>query len=154
VIELVPTTINHVVRLGLDMRRGDADECRALGLLPLEAVLESWEASDRATTLLFDGEVAACAGLVLEPSETALSRRRAQVWLLTSPLVVERPLEFHRAMKALLQGAAAHADVLWNYVDARYESSLRWLAYLGFTVREARPHGPLDMPFCLVTRES
>lgn len=141
------------VRLGCWLRAADAAECHALGLGRIEACYESWRRSDFATTLLIDGEVAACAGLVLDRPTSALAPRSAQVWLLTSVVVDAAPMAFHRAMKQLLAGAAAHADLLWQHVDARYESSLRWLARLGFVVHPPRPYGPLQFPFHLVTRE-
>lgn len=152
-LELRPTTKLDTIRLGCWLRPEDAAECLALGLGRLEATFESWRRSHVATSLLIDGEVAACAGLVLEQPRSALGPQRAQVWLLTSTLVNAAPLAFHRSMKRLLAGAAAHADHLWQHVDARYTSSLRWLERLGFTVHPARPHGPFSMPFHLVTRE-
>lgn len=152
-IAVVPTTRQHTVRLGCWMRPADVAECRALGLGAIEAAYESWRASAFASTLLIDGEVAAIGGLVLDDGETALAPRRGQAWLLTSGLVDTYPMALHRTAKAWLHVAERHAAVLWNHVDARYESSLRWLARLGFVVHPARPHGPLEQPFHLVTRE-
>ena len=153
-IQVVPTTKVHTVRLGCWMRPADVAECRALGLGAIEAAYESWKASDYCSTLLVGGEVAAVGGLVLDEGETALGARRAQAWLLTSKLVDAYPMALHRTAKAWLAQAEQKAGVLWNHVDARYESSLRWLARLGFVVHPARPHGPLELPFHLVTRES
>jgi hypothetical protein len=147
-----PTTQLDVVRLSAWMRPADVAECRALSLTPLEAVEGSWRSSDFCTSLLIDGELAAIAGLVLEQG-SALGTRVAQTWLLTTAVVEERPMEFHRAAKEWLRQASAQADVLWNYVDARYVQALRWLESLGFTIYPARPTGPLDMPFYLVVRE-
>ncbi|MDP2270919.1 MAG: hypothetical protein Q8K32_09325 [Archangium sp.] len=151
-VEFRRTTKLDTIRLGCWLRPADAAEVHALGLGSIEACFESWKRSQFATTMLVQGEVAACAGLVLE-QVSALVPRRAQVWLLTSIVVDTAPMAFHRGMKQLLAGCAAHTDFLWQHVDARYESSLRWLARLGFVVHPPRPHGPHQLPFHLVTRE-
>lgn len=150
--EFVPVTPQHLLSLSVHMRPADVAEVLALGRFPFAALAESWRASAFATTLLHNGDVAACAGLVLERG-SALGPRRAQVWLLTSKVVDAAPMAFHRAMKQLLAASAEHADFLWQHVDARYASSLRWLDRLGFVVHAPRPHGPLALPFHLVTRE-
>lgn len=152
-IALVPTTKLHTVQLGCWMRSADAGECLALGMGSIEAAFESWRASHLSTTMLLDGEVVACAGLVLG-SSSALGPRQARAWVLTSKLVDYVPLAFHRAALTWLKQARTHADVLWNHVDARYLVSLRWLERLGFSVHPARPRGPLELPFHLVTLES
>lgn len=151
-VEFRPTSHLHFLSLAARIRPADAAEVLALGLFPYKALLGSWRQSNFATTLLLDGKVAACAGLIVQ-ADSALGLRRGQVWLLTSTVVDAAPMAFHRAMKELLGAAAAHAETLWQYVDARYTSSLRWLERLGFVVHPPRPYGPLRLPFHLVVRE-
>lgn len=152
-IEFAPTTKEHVVQLAHTMRDADAAECVALGLSPSGAVLDSWQASHCGSTLLVDGQVLACVGLVLEPQSSILAPRRACVWLLTSRFVDGHHVAFHRAAKAWLRRASEVADVVWNCADARYVSALRWLRALGFVVHPAAPMGPLGLPFHLVVKE-
>lgn len=153
-VELVQTTEAHVLELGRWMRRADAAECEALGLDVRLAPLHAWAASDFCTSLLVDGRAAAVGGVVLErTTAAALAPRAGIAWLLTSLEVEKAPMSLHRAAKAWLREMRAHADVLWNRVDARHVVSLRWLEALGFRVFPARPHGPGELPFHLVVRE-
>lgn len=152
-IDVVPTTKLHTVQLGCTMRRADVDECTALGLGTIEAAFDSWRASDYCSSLLVGGEVAAIGGLVMEAPASALSMRTGIAWLLTAQPVERAPMALHRTAKAWLRGIRAHADRVWNHVDARHTVSLRWLEALGFRIHAARPHGPLGQPFHLVTRE-
>lgn len=152
-IEFAPTTKEHLIQLAYTMREADAAECLALGLSRSGAVFDSWKASHCGSTLLVDGQVLACVGLVLEPQSSILAPRRACVWLLTSRLVDGHHVAFHRAAKAWLRRASDVVDVIWNYVDARYAAALRWLRALGFVVHPATPQGPLELPFHLAVKE-
>lgn len=153
-VRLVKPTALHVLMLGASMRGPDEDECFALGMSPPEAIATSLSMSDFVSALLVDGQVAAIAGLVLEDAPAIGRAGRAQAWLLTGKAVERAPMELHRTAKAWLRQAHGFARVLWNMVDARYVRSLRWLEVLGFRVHPARPHGPLELPFHLVTKEA
>jgi hypothetical protein len=153
-VRLVRPTAAHVVMLAASMREADERECWALGLSPFRALKHSVGMSDFVGALLVDGQVAAMAGLVLEAHPAVGRARSAQAWLLTGRAVERAPLAFHRTAREWLRQAHGFARVLWNVVDARYTASLRWLEALGFCVHAARPHGPLEMPFHLVTREA
>lgn len=152
-VEFAPVTLAHAAVLARTMRPADAAECAALGQRPLEAVVLSWVHSTWCSALLVDGEVAAIAGLSLEASPV-LAPRRALVWLLTAHVVEAAPYALHWAAKSWLRQARRHADVLWNWVDARYEATLRWVRALGFVVHPPFPRGPDGHLFHLVTLET
>jgi hypothetical protein len=153
-VQLVMPTAAHAEMLAASMREADERECWALGLSPLQALRQSVDMSDFVSALLVDGRVAAMAGLVLEDPPAIGRARSAQAWLLTGRAVECAPLAFHRMAREWLHQAHGFARLLWNMVDARYTASLRWLEALGFRVHAACPHGPLEMPFHLVTREA
>lgn len=153
-VELAPTTEAHTLELGRWMRRADAAECEALGLDPRLATLRAWWMSDFCTSLLVDGRAAAVGGVVLERVTTsALAPRAGVAWLLTAVDVEKAPMSLHRAARSWLREVRAHADILWNRVDARHLVSLRWLSALGFRIHAPSPHGPHGLPFHLVVRE-
>lgn len=146
-IEVVPMEVWHCHEISL--RIDDELECAALGLSPSGALRESMETSKYASALLVDGVPAACFGLVPDPRP--LFGRQACAWLLTGDLVECAPVAFHRTARRWLIEARSVYPVLWNYVDARYTTSLRWLERLGFRAHPAAPYGPYEMPFHLVT---
>lgn len=127
------------------MRPGDAEEMRAQGFSPTEALMESLETSTSAWAALEDGLPIAMWGVsaehVLAPG--------AVVWCLTGEGV-------NRNKKAFLRGSRAFVEYLrstyydaWNIVDSRYIEAIRWVTWLGFTVCGEVMIG--DVPFYLVT---
>lgn len=57
--------------------------------------------------------------------------RRACVWLLTGKRVLRIPKTFLRVSRALLMGALAQYDELYNFTDERYAAALRLIRHLG-----------------------
>lgn len=151
-LELVTATSAHAEVLGRQLRAADAAECEALGLEPLTAPLESLRVSDHAGTALAGDRIVAMYGVRYELGACEVGRRVGLLWLLTSHVVDERPLAFHCAAKRVLRALPRYLEVGFNLVDARHLSALRWLGVLGFRVLPAEPHGPLHLPFHLVTR--
>lgn len=134
------------------MRPADVAECAALGVEPLFAVLESMRVSASSVAILIDGHVAAVGGYRLEPCPL-LAPRSAVAWVLTSGVVERHPIAFHRTVREWLAAMGEHVDVLWNQVDARHVSSLRWLERLGFKLSEPKPLGPNGALFRLALKE-
>jgi hypothetical protein len=145
--EIVPATVSHAHSLAATMRADDASEVAALGLTPLDALLESLRASEVALTLLFDSEPAVMWGA--EPvRRTLLSEPvAASVWCLTGTGVERHRKDFARVSRAGVAALIARYPVLFADVDARYARSLRWVRWLGFTVLPAVPFGVSGEPF-------
>lgn len=141
--------------LALAMRRADREEvAAATGQSPVEALLESLDASEVAYTAIFDGEVAGMWGVV-PIRETLLSAPLAGVaWFLSGGVVDRYPVTFARMSRRIVEGLNRRYPVLHNVVDCRYETALRWLSWLGFEIHEPIPYGHAGLPFCPVSRRS
>lgn len=149
--ELVPATEEHAFVVAALMRRDDAEECRACGLAPLEAVLGSLRASSCAGTLLLNGAPAAmwgvrpvCLGSALGGGTVGLA------WLLTSRLVEAAPLLFARLARTVLRIMQSVTPVLVAYVDSRYSRAVRFLLWLGFESVAVVRMPPSGVPFHVV----
>ena len=59
-----------------------------------------------------------------------------RVWMVSTPDVAKARKFYLRATRAETERMQTISPVLWTYVDARYPRSLRWLAWLGFSVGE------------------
>ena len=60
-----------------------------------------------------------------------------RVWMVSTPDVAKARKFYLRATRAETERMQAISPVLWTYVDARYPRSLRWLAWLGFSIGDA-----------------
>lgn len=68
----------------------------------------------------------------------------AAPWLLTTG---RHPKVLLKETKKVLQVILDRWPVLINYIDARYESSLRWARWSGFHIHPAQPYGAGQLPF-------
>jgi hypothetical protein len=152
---ILPATKLHTIQLALTLREADVAEVRALGFGRLDACFLSWKSSTICRALVHEGEVVAIAGAAVERDGVRHFpyRAPAQVWLLTSTLVEQHPMAFHRAMKQLLLELRTYVTVAWNRVDARYTKALTWLRALGFVIHAPLPRPTSLVPFHLVTKE-
>lgn len=134
--ETIPATREHAESLAPRMRAAEVREvASASGETPLESLLSSLESSSDARTLVLEGQAAAIYGVVPIGGDVAV------IWLLTSALVERHPKTFIRACIAEIARFLGQYSALVNFVDARYERSLRWAARMGANVGEARPFG-------------
>lgn len=137
--KVVLARMEHAVAMAPRMRAADAAECWALARLsPLEALRESLDSATYAWTWLVDGEPACIFGV----GTRSLIGNAGTPWLLSTDLVAQHRMTFVRGSRpylALMRGAF---PCLENFVDARYETCVRWLKRLGFVVHDAEPMGP------------
>lgn len=158
-MKLYWATRRDAVKLGLSLRDDDAREVRALGWSPLEATFRSWQRSDVVVALALSSSpaspVVAMAGLELEAGHHRSSALRvpAQGWLLTSPLVEQHRMSFHRAAKQWLGIAARYCSILWNRVDLRYVRAVRYLEALGFKAGAVERVSPSGLEFVVMSKE-
>lgn len=68
----------------------------------------------------------------------------ASPWLLTTG---RYPKELLRGTKIIIPHLLNKWPILINYIDARYEASLRWAKWTGFTIHPAEPYGREQLPF-------
>jgi hypothetical protein len=140
-ISVVPATLEHARAIAL--REGDRREIEALGLPPREGVARSLARSVWADAYLADGEVAALAGVALQP----LLGGAAMPWLLTGRPVDRHRKAFLRLTRERTRRMLAEHGTLAAEVHADYREAVRWLAWLGFTLAPPRPLGPLGALF-------
>lgn len=141
--ELVPATEAHARAMAPRMRESDVREVQAsCGYAPLQALLDALAVSSWARALLFDGEVAALVGVA--PTGHALI---GSAWLLGTEAIREHKREFLGLCRPTLEEMLELCPVLCNYVDARNEVSLRWLARLGAVLGAPEPYGAEGLPF-------
>ncbi len=123
------------------MRPEDAAEVMASdGVSPVEAIIQSWAASQEAWTVRMNGEPAAMYGASVHPFGSELAPV-AVAWLLTTPVVDRHPVLFVRESKRIVRDLYRRYGDLINYVDARYGKSLRWADCIGFEIHPAIPFG-------------
>ncbi len=141
-VEVRPATFRDALTLSL--RRADRDEVEALTGRDARAVLvESVEKSASAWAGLADGKLVCLFGVV----PMTLTGVTGIPWLLGSDQVAAYSREFLRRNKGYVQTMLKDFPVLTNVVDARNTVSIRWLRWLGFTLGEPLPMGPLGLPF-------
>ena len=144
-VQIVAATPALAERLAPRLREADAAEVLAARRWsPLEALLHSLERSPDPRAMLFDGEPVAMWGV--EPINFGAGVGVA--WLLGSDDLAAHPYLFWQTCKSELRQVLVQWRVLFNWIDARYEPSLRWARRLGFSVDEPKPFGPDGALFC------
>jgi hypothetical protein len=130
--------------LALVLRQADCEEVETLtGRDPHEALVESVERSAAAWAGLADGELVCLFGVV----PLTLVGITGIPWLLGAESVTRYGRPFLRRNRAWLREMLREFPVLRNVVDARNTVSIRWLAWLGFTLGTPQPMGVRGLPF-------
>jgi|TARA_Y100000310_G_scaffold171987_2_gene172106 hypothetical protein len=138
-IELVDSTVEHAQFLANHLRQEEILEVTAASRLSIyDTIMSSINRSVEVQTVLWDGDVIAIVGL--QP-HSVLSDK-ASPWLLTTEEVKRHPRELLRLSRQFLERWIQQYSLLENYIDSRYEPSLRWARKVGFTVEEPQPYGP------------
>lgn len=76
------------------------------------------------------------------------------VWMLSSDLLYEKyKRQFIIEARYWIEILQGPHDLIFNYVDTRNRTAIRWLRFCGFTVQEPPvPYGPDGLPFHLLFR--
>lgn len=139
--EIIPADPSHIEAIANNVRQADCDECWSAGLVTVRTALEiSLEHATLARTWLVDGVPAAMGGI------TGM-RDGATIWLITTELVETHRRAFVVHALAAFQKERAGFDLLYNFVDARNRRAIQWLRWMGFTLDDAKPYGPMGQPF-------
>lgn len=145
--QLVPATREHAQAIAANARDADRDELWASSRSePLDAMLRGLEGTPRAWVGMYDGEPACMFGAWPFSALGGI----AAAWMIGS-----RVLEGHGAQRALLRVSKPvvaymrdqYPELLYNFVDERNTSAIRWLRWLGFEFAEAIPYGVDGLPF-------
>ena len=152
-METIKATIAHVKKMAPIVREADRMEIlAATNETPEQALLDSLERSSMAKTMLADGEIIGMFGLV--PASILSGVNVA--WFISTENLEKYKMSFARSCRKNrknLYGLKEHCDILVNYVDARYKTSLIWLEWLGFTIHESESFGAHSLPFHRITME-
>lgn len=130
--------------LAANMRSEEVAEVWASsGRNPYEAVRTSLDRSWDAFTAWQDDKLLCMSG-VYRASPVS---NRGCPWLLTTNDMKANPRALLHYSKQAVTGWLDEFLILTQMVDARYEQSVRWAKWVGFTVYPPEPFGPLDLPF-------
>jgi len=135
VITMVSATEEDVRELAPLLRVEDRLEVLALGLNPIEGLLQSLAGAQEAWTYRAQGQIVCMAGI----APRSLIGRTGVPWLLGTELVVRHRRSFMVETRRVVARWLTHFDALTNIVDARYEAAIRWLDWLGFEIGEPFP---------------
>jgi len=134
---MLPATEEDARELAPLLRAEDRAEVLALGVEPVDGLLQSLAAAREAWTYRDNGPIICMAGV----SPLSLIGSTGVPWLLGSPLVAVHRRAFLVETRRMVAHWLTVFPLLRNVVDARYEAAIRWLRWLGFTIGEPFPLG-------------
>ena len=142
--EVAPAMPEDIDELLPHVRQADVDEfMAATGQDPREVILDGLKFSKKAWTGRIDGEVVCMFGVC---GHSLLSVKGAP-WLVGSDRLEGSSKAFLRRCRKYAVKMLREYPELENYVDARNETAIRWLKWLGFEFDEAAPYGKAGLPF-------
>jgi hypothetical protein len=134
-IIMLPATEDDVRELAPLLRAEDRAEVLALGLDPVDGLLQSLAAACEAWTWRDGDRIICMAGVV----PLSLIGSTGVPWLLGSPLVARHRRAFMIETRSMVARWLMMFGVLRNVVDDRYVAAHRWLRWLGFEIGETFP---------------
>lgn len=144
---IVPATVEHAESVAARVREADREELWASSRAePLDVMLAGIKSTPEPLAAIYEGEVACVFGAW---PFSALGGMAA-AWMVGS-----ETLDRHGAQRDLLRLSrpvvAYWQDqfpaLLYNFVDARNDSAIRWLRWLGFQFGDPIPYGVDGLPF-------
>lgn len=139
-VRATPALIARVVEVA---RPEDVDELFAASLMTPAQVAELGRERGEAWVGVVEGEPVCVFGVV-RPS---LLSTDGWPWMVGTDRLPFRGRAFLEGSREVVAEMRCRFPVLRNFVDARNSRAIRWLKWLGFTIMEAEPHGPLGLPF-------
>lgn len=131
--------------LAPNLRDGDVEELKvSTGHTPLEALETGLHISDLVWTLFSNGVPVCMGGVAPFPQASSIGIS----WMLASDGLLKSAVALQWYMPEWLEQMHSLYPCLGNWVDARNETSIRWLERLGFTrVGTCEEYGVGRMPF-------
>ena len=136
-ITMLPATQDDARELAPLLRAEDRAEVLALGVDPVDGLLQSLAAAREAWAWRDDGRIICMAGV----APLSLIGSTGIPWLLGSPLVAVHRRAFMLETRRMVAHWLTVFPLLRNVVDSRYDSAIRWLRWLGFAIGEPFPLG-------------
>ena len=131
-ITMTPAIEDDARELAPLLRAEDRAEVLALGVEPVDGLLQSLAAAREAWTYRDDSRIICMAGV----SPLSLIGHTGVPWLLGSPLVATHRRAFLIETRRMVARWLGWFPLLRNVVDARYDAAIRWLRWLGFSIGE------------------
>ena len=131
-ITMLPATEDDAHELAPLLRAEDRAEVLALGVAPVDGLLQSLAAAREAWTWRGDSRIICMAGV----SPLSLIGSTGVPWLLGSPLVASHRRAFMVETRRTVARWLMMFCALRNVVDDRYVAAHRWLRWLGFEIGE------------------
>ncbi len=145
ILRVEPAEPGHIAPLAAGMRAADRAEIWASHRhTPDAGLAASLAASALAWAGLADDEPFCLFGVA--PAGSLLGGLGVP-WLLGTDALPRHATGFLRFCPHYVAAMLAPFGRLANFVDARNRLSIRWLAWLGFTLHPAIPFGPDGLPF-------
>lgn len=144
-VEIKPTTEEDVVYLIENMRQADRDEIEvSYGDSRVEDIVRySVKESREPMSGFGDGELVCIFGVV----DVSLVERIGVPWMLTTDAIDKYQRLFLLNNRRYVRKWREQYKYLYNHVDVRNETAIKWLKWLGFDIHDAEPFGPYGAPF-------
>lgn len=115
----------------------------ASGISPERMLLLSYLNSEEPLAFELDGVPETLFGLVppRAPGEPAT------VWVLTTEKILSDPKTFLVLSRRVIRAFLQRYPICSNWVDVRFEASVKWALWLGAELGDPEPHGPEGLPF-------
>lgn len=132
-----------------NLRRCDLDEIEAMSAVsPGDALRASLGLSTHAYGIVDgNGEAVAMFGAAPHPLPGV-----GIVWMLGTDAIQTEAVGIAKRTRRYFDELNAAYGILWNYIDARNEVSLRWLRWGGFELLGDTRMGPEGLPFHIFAR--
>ncbi len=135
---------DHIFHIANHMAKADVEECAALGMGPYRALEDSLNRSAAAWTGMVDQTPVCMFGVC--PIDILAGV--GSPWLLGTDEIRRHAKTFMRLNKLYVPRMLELFPFLVNWVDARHDTAIRWLKWLGFEFdREPVEYGVRKMPF-------
>lgn len=141
---VIPARLEHVEPMLPIIRQADIDELWAANRVsPAYALRRGIACSTLSWTGTVDGRPVCIFGV----APASLLGSVGVPWMIGTQEIDSHAKAFLRRNKAYVEHMAELYNYLVNFVDARNTRAIGWLKWLGFTILEAKPHGPDGLPF-------
>jgi hypothetical protein len=150
-VEFIKAEIDHCAHIAECMRDCDIEEVWAAShQLPYEALATSLQMSPYAQTAILDGVPCAMYGVAVPDFMSDVGAP----WMLATDDLKLWSLWFLKRSVRVIREMLECCPFLMNYVDARNETSILWLKWLGFKLSDsAIPWGADGLPFHIFQKQ-
>lgn len=144
-LEVIKAEREHIKPISDKLRDADIKEVWASSrFYPFDAVNYSFNASEKAFTIIVDNEPIAMFGVV----RLSLLSNIGVPWLLGTDGILKVKMTVVRKSRKYIKDMLQDYEILENYVHNENKVSKTWLRWCGFTIEKEQPRGPDRALFC------